>query len=240
MPKIVSGYGKFPLEDIFECDKFKFSFLKNENVFYYTREVFNSSKIRKILSFKDFENVLIQPSEPLVDELQKTHLYLEFEEPLSLLPETKLNGFATIPVSISIFAGVSNKNFFIDLFNISNTKFALYGNPHFGYVCRYWKTKFSTQPIEPKLFETAILDLELENLSTNTITLTKLVFDFAYIRIYYNNTLAKAKAKARIQSETFCETEFLDILERDRSVLSIDLIPTKAFSSSKFVMVNGI
>ncbi len=240
MPTNVSRYGSFPLDDSFVCENFKFSLINKANSYLYRRETIDNNIKSSTLSYVECDEIIIQPSEPLVEDLPKTLIMLEFEEPLILLPESKLNGFATFPISIAIFLKDKRKHYLIDLFNISRLKFALYGNPHNGLVCRYWKTNFLLQPFETTIFETALLELELENTSSSTIKLTKLILDFAYIRLYYKERQAKTKARAKIQSELYCETEFLDTNEKESFIQTIDLIPTKLLSSSKFIMTNGL
>ncbi|MGB9770824.1 MAG: DUF432 domain-containing protein [Candidatus Kapaibacteriota bacterium] len=236
----LSKYGIYPFLDSYESDKFSFSFLKENNSLCYTRKVVGGESKTFWIPFDEYKNVIIQPSEPLVSDLPKTRLYLELDEPLSMFPDSFLAGFITVPLTVAIFLENSKKQQLVDLLHISPIKFALYGNPHNGDICRYWKTKFSLVPIETTIFETALMELEIENVSSSAILVSKLIFDFAYIKIFYNENIAKIKGRAKIQSETYCETEFLEPSELNGFNQSIDLIPTKLLSSSKYLMTNGL
>ncbi len=240
MKVIVGKYGYYDYASVLESNIFCLKFEGKNNLFKYFREVSNSEVKSSIFSSKTIDNILIQPSEPLNWDFPKTFLMVEFKEAISLLPESELNGFVEIPISVAVIINVSRKSIPIDLFRITPLKFALYGNPHNGIICHYWKSEFYFNPFTPKIFETCLLEIGLQNQSSSLIKLTKLVFDFAYIQIFFNESLAKASSKVKIQSESYCETEFVKPIEIDNFQQSLDLIPTKFLSSSKFVMLNGL
>ncbi len=240
MSVISNHYGEYPFKNDYIFDKFKFTFTLDSQVFRYFRETFDSQKKNLLISLNNIDKIIVQPSEPLVSDLPKTHLMLELSEPLVLPPDSEIRGFFDFPVSVAILVIVNNKITPIDLFQLLPNKFALYGNSHNGVLCRYWKTSFYPVPIEPRIFETGVLEIEIQNSSSSTITLTRLVMDFAYIELFYNWTVVKAKARARIQSESLCETQFLVPTDVHNFTKSYDLIPTKILSSSKFIMLYGI
>ncbi|MFN3781866.1 MAG: DUF432 domain-containing protein [Candidatus Kapaibacteriota bacterium] len=240
MSEIFTHYGEYPFRSDYLFEKFRFSFNSESRVFGYSRQTFHNQKKNLLITLDYVDKVIVQPSEPLVSDLPKTHLLLELSEPLVFPPDSEVHGFFDFPISVAILVKTNNKITLIDLFQLLPTKFALYGNSHNGVLCRYWKTSFNSAPIEPKIFETGVLEIEIQNNSSSSITLTRLVLDFAYIELFYNSTVVKAKARARIQSESLCETQFLSPSNVQNFVKSYDLIPTKILSSSKFIMLNGI
>ncbi|MCX7908544.1 MAG: DUF432 domain-containing protein [Ignavibacteria bacterium] len=239
MATLIDKYGTFPFDWKFFNELFSFGFKQGLNSLIYFKEISNLVQ-SSFLSVNEIESITIQPSEPLVSDLPKTLLFLELKEPISLLPESGLFGYFEFPISISLVIHTNKKSIPLDLFNFSSIKFALYGNPHNGNVCRFWKTNFYHNHFTPSLFKTGLLEIEIQNTSNSLLKLNKLILDFSYIQIFYNETIAKARAKVKIQSESYCETEFITPTLTQGFQQSLDLIPTKILSSSKFIMLNGI
>lgn len=236
----VDRYGFFDFDFKFENEKFTLEFEKEFKSFKYTRSTSSANKKITRINYDELDSIIIQPSEPLLLDFPKTHLLIEFVHPLQLVPNSELFGFIEFPISISTIINVHQKNLALDIFHLNPVKFALYGNPHNGLICRYWKTEFFTTPFKPKLFETGLLEIEIQNLTSNLVNLTKLVFDFSHILIYYDDNQAKASSRAKIQSESYCETEFIKPINIEGFKQTFDLIPTKLLTSSKLIMSNGI
>lgn len=236
----VDRYGLFDFDFFFESERFHFKFEKDIDTFKYFREIFGGERKVSILNSKAIDNITFQPSEPLFLELPKPYLLVEFFHPIQLAPESVLTGYIEFPISCSILINTFQKSILFDIFHLNSIKFALYGNPYNGQICRYWKSDFFSSTFVPRLFETGILEIEIQNTTSYLINLTKLVFDFSHIQIYYNNLIAKASARAKIQSESYCETEFVKPQFEEGFQQTFDLIPTKILSSSKFIMANGL
>lgn len=240
MPEIFNHYGEYPFKNNFIFDKFNFSFTFDAHFFHYSRHTFDNKSRNLLISLDTIDRIIVQPAEPLVQDLPKTHLMLELTNPLVLPSDCLIRGFLDFPISVAVLAEVNKQITTVDLFQLRPNKFALYGNSHNGVICRFWRTDFNPLPIEPRIFETGLLEIEIQNSSSTSITLTRLVMDFAYIELFYNRFVVKAKARARIQSDSFCETQFLTPSDVENFIRTYDLIPTKILSSSKFIMLNGL
>jgi len=240
MAVTVEKYGAFPFGEEFENNFFHLSFIKSQSSYIYRRELFNGESTSFFVSSGEIEQIIIQPSEPLTNDYPKTLLMLEFEKPVKILPESDIKLWSEIPISTAVLIQTKKSTEVVDLFNVSKVKFALYGDAHTGSICRYWKSECMLDPFVPKGFQTAQLELDIFNSSSSTVNVSKLVFDFTHIRIFYDDILARAKAYARVQSPSLCETEFVVPNDVDGFRQTIDLIPSKLLTSSKFVMLYGL
>lgn len=237
----IESYGLFPFSDSYGRLSFNFKFEDFDTYYLYRRNTSTSEKVEFILPKKEISNILIQPSEPFLKDLNSTFLMFKFLEPISLLPETKLSGFVDFPLNLSIFF-ISTENDYehIDNFSIAPTKLALYGNPHNGIICRYWETSFKFSKPYEKPFETGVLELTLTNPTSSKVIVSKVVLNFSFIEIFYHNLSCISAASVKILSDKLAETEFNKPYVPAEFQKSIDLIPTKILSSSKFLMEFGL
>ncbi len=235
----IESYGLFPFSDTYVSINFECKFEDFDSYYLYQRNTLTSEKAEFILPKKEIHSILIQPSEPFVRNLNSTFLMLKFLEPISLLPYSKLVGFVDFPLNTSIFV-IDNKFEHIDIFSIAPTKLALYGNPHNGIICRYWETSFKPSKPFQKPFETGILELTLTNPTSSNVIVSKLVLNFSFIEIFYNSLACISAASVKVISDKLAETEFIQPDVPKEFQKSIDLIPTKILSSSKFLMEFGL
>ncbi|MCX7879837.1 MAG: DUF432 domain-containing protein [Ignavibacteria bacterium] len=241
MEHFVDSYGSFPFLEKYFSGKFQIEFTKESNFYIYKRNLLPESERKFTLPVLNYTNLLIQPTEPLISDFSTTYLLLLFNNPLVLFPDSEIQCFCDFPISLSFFLQNDRRLVtHIDMLNLSKTKLALYGDSHKGIVCRLWKTEISTEPVSQTLFETGCLELSVVNTSSVRAILTKSVFDFSFIQIFFKGNECKAKARIRVISDQFAETEFLTPSDISETTQSIDLIPTKILSKSKFLMEFGL
>jgi hypothetical protein len=240
MPHRIEGYGQYPILDSYESEFFSITIQKLNNFLLFERVVEASKEKYSTKLGIDASSIIFQPSEPVFREVDTTLILLHFEEPLTMLPNSSLELFTTLPIATSVILSENGKSIPLDLIHLAPVKFTLYGDAHKGKICRYWKTNLSFSPVKTDFLRTCALNLNISNSSAGTIKLTNLVFDFAYLEIIYSNQHCFSKAKVKILSENIAETEFSPPGYIEGFNQSYDLLPTKKFSSPKFLMEFGI
>lgn len=240
MPHRIERYGQYPILDSYESEFFSITIQKFNDFLFFERLVEASKEKYSTKLGIEASKVILQPSEPIFREVDTTLLLLQFEEPLTMLPNSSVELFTALPIATSIILAEDGKIVPLDLLHLAPVKFTLYGNAHRGKICRYWKTNLFFTPVEDDFLRTCALNLNISNSFAGIVKLTKLVFDFAYLEIIYSGRHCFSNAKVRILSENIAETEFSSPAYIEGFTQSYDLLPTKKFSSPKFLMEFGI
>lgn len=237
----INKYDFFPFNPIYRSDSFEFFFKKIDSFFLYQRKVSELDFYSQIISVQDITKIYLQPSEPFAEGFDTRFLLLKFTEPLLLLPDSSLEGYVDFPISLSLFIiDNQNKIHHINTFSLLKPKLALYGNPHNGKICRFWESSFSSSIPNEKPFATGVLQLYINNPTSSKIIITRLVLDFSFMELYFKFNSCKTSARVKIVSDKFAETEFITPRDIEGYSKSIDLIPTRILTSSKFLMEFGL
>lgn len=240
MLHLVESYGKYPLFNSYENEFFTITIQKFNDFLVYERINKNSKDKYSTKLGQQPSEIIFQPSEPLFPTVNTTFLLLHFEEPLTLLPDTSVDVWVTLPIATSVIITQNGKYNLLDIIHFAPVKFALYGDAHKGKICRYWRTSIALNKINPDYFLNCMLNLNISNSTSAIIKLTKLVLDFAFLEILYKDQYCFSSAKARILGENIAETEFTTPTSSEGFSKNFDLLPVRKFSSPKFLMEFGI
>ncbi len=152
---------------------------------------------RRTYKSESFETVLSPYSEvylrPLVygGELA-FYLYLRFSRNVTLAPFSTLQFNVGIPIDVEAsiqYAGPEGaKNFPIDIIELTEVSYALYGKPERGILCRYHKVKIGRWNW---LLEVP-LNVLMVNESEKSITVNRIVFPTLLLKVYYYPGTSKA------------------------------------------------
>lgn len=242
MTKIVDHFGPYEFNKSFKHDSFCLNFETTGNILFYRRiNTLSNSIFETLVPAENLQKILIQPSEPSFTDFAKTHLFLKFQTPLSLRPDSSIFGFSLFPIAISIFFDSGGNWFLLDTFFTKPEKYALYGNPHNGFICHFKKTNFSsTEPNEFDNFNEGILRLEIINATKSFLKLHHIILDYSSIKLYYEGIHCFAESRIRLLSPSTAETEFITPDVPTSYSQSINLLLTGFLTSSKFLMEFGI
>lgn len=235
-------FGYYEFDNLFQNDAFSLTFEKFGNSIHYRRTlIYDGSSFDSIISVNQPNNILIQPSEPIFQHLNKRHLLIKFKTPLSLFPETQIFGYTLFPIAVTTFINNMGTWLAIETFGTKSEKYALYGTAHNGVICHFKESIFT--PNFPEYFDRfseGILRLEIINSSKFFTRLNQIVLDYSFIKLFYNDSHSIAEAVVKILGPNTAETEF--ILPDVPSTYSrtIDLLPTRLLLSPKYLMDFGI
>ncbi|HDS45220.1 MAG TPA: DUF432 domain-containing protein [Methanomicrobia archaeon] len=187
--------------------------------------------------------VLINPVEPLhlPKELAKA-LLIELDKTLVVEPATTKTVFLTFPIEIGVFITANETVEVLDIFSLRPQKFTLYGDPRTGVICKYWRSTVSaTVPaVNPR--REGVVQLRINNSTSDWVTVTRAVFNAYTMKIYYNERLVSMRATMKILLRNLAETTFTDEpLERGMTK-SLELYTVRKLQVplTKFIMEAGL
>ena len=213
---------------------------EGENILY-MRECLGES-VEKIL-LAGPTKALLNPVEPVNRPKAITsYLLIEFEKTLLCEPKKTRTIFLTFPLEIGVYISNGNDFEILDIFTLTNQKFALYGDPKNGAICKYWKSPvFSTVPSLSTLQE-GLIELTLANKNTHWIEVTRSVLNASGMKLYYNDKIASMKANMSLQTRDIAETEFIDTPLKKGMKKSLEIYTTRKIPAvkPKFIMEFGL
>lgn len=237
---ILYGQKKLPFHYKKFGTKISFEEIDNNN-FLYTRENENDSIQKTLLS--KVRNVYICPVEPVNLPKEICHNFLiEFEKNVFLNAGMKQKIYLNFPIEIGVFLKNKSNYELIDVFSYNSPKYSLYGDPHSGILCRYYKSPVYHKKSQTDIYKEGILTLNLENSYSESVEINKVLFNALGMKIYFNENSVEMNAKIKIADKTMAETEFVsDVSQKDKQK-AIELFATRrlAITTSKAVMMEGL
>ncbi|MGC9444417.1 MAG: DUF432 domain-containing protein [Candidatus Methanospirareceae archaeon] len=214
---------------------------RDEGRFRY-RSVCNGATVEKLLLTRA-GTVLINPVEPLhrPKELTKT-LLIELEKTLVIEPGTTKTVFLTFPIEIGVFITTKENVEVLDIFTLLPQKFTLYGDPRTGMICKYWRSSVSaTVPAVNPLRE-GVIQLRINNITSDWVNVTSVVFDAYTMKIYYNERLVAMRATMKVLLRNLAETTFTDEPLEHGMTKSLELYTARKLQVplTKFLMEAGL
>ncbi|HEQ79124.1 MAG TPA: DUF432 domain-containing protein [Euryarchaeota archaeon] len=146
------------------------------------------------------------------------YLMAEFDKPVYVSPKKTTILYATLPVEIGIFARFKDRYETVDVFSPKKQKYALYGLPNDGFICRWAMTTPSTAPAKETDFpKEAHIKLILKNSMSGWAKFDKAVFPAERARIYYGNgKMAYSTVEIEIVNKGFSRSSIHDRTHLDQ------------------------
>ncbi len=156
------------------------------------RRVVKSVESSKIISITPGFTIDLKAIPPLAGSTNTSCLYITLEEPILLPGGSILEYELLIPVDLGVFIG----NSIVDIVPLGRVKYALYGPPDMGDICRYVdsgilasygnyiaraKTVFKSESSET--IEISHLVLPSKNTTMYSTTMDKLYFSDVVVRV---------------------------------------------------------
>jgi hypothetical protein len=190
---------------------------------------------------RTFSAILLHPVEPVNLPEALTH-YLEISFPPVLIsPGVEQIVYLKFPVEIGVFLESEGKTDPLDVFSLAPVKFSLYGSPSSGVITRWYKSDLYTDiPVTDPRRE-GVMSLQIKNSGTETMSVSRAVFDSSSMCIFYGSRVAMTAAM-EILSPLIAHTTFSDTAPADCPNRAIDLYLARGFSITNgkgFFMVAG-
>ena len=206
--------------------------------FIYRREHNGEVLEKKILSKSG--KIVINPVEPVnLPKNITNYLQIRFRKPLTIEPNQSETLHTTFPVEIGVFVTGMGDVKLIDVFSFVNPKYALYGNPVRGLICRYWESDL-TQEQRAERFREGILKLKIVNTTKEWIEVSNAVFNVELMKIYYDDDAVSSTAEMDIQSRMVAETKFFAEPLRKGMKKAIEIFSPRKVVARRFFMEWGL
>lgn len=191
MMKSGNKYGLFNIEDnlYFEFEDYQMELEKFDSKSYLYRRKKKENIISESIIFQDKGSKFgIYPIRPISQpQILGHHIMIKVDPQILLPPNSNITHKLTMPIEIGVFTssgGINNHQ--IDSFSLTNPKYALYGLPETGYICRYYKSNSKNSENVTKYHE-ALIIMKFENTLDDWVTVNKIVMDAYMIDFYIKN-----------------------------------------------------
>ncbi|MDG6221365.1 MAG: DUF432 domain-containing protein, partial [Candidatus Thermoplasmatota archaeon] len=144
------------------------------------------------------------------------YIMAEFASPVYVSPRGAVTLYVSLPVEMGVFARSGRNYETIDIFSITKQKYALYGAPNEGFICRWASVFPARKPPETSFPEEALAKISFKNYMNRWAKVEKAVFPGEQARIFYGNgimsyplvdiaILNKGITKAKLYDQSFKE-----------------------------------
>jgi hypothetical protein len=145
----------------------------------YIRSTDGEPPVRAII-MTDKEEALIGvfPVPPLFTPKQVAkNLYLKFKTPVIVDQRSEVVIYAKMPIEIGVFRQSDDEELLIDAFSPRPQKYALYGSPESGVVCRFSDSEAAGNKDElvPEKYQEALVRIKIRNEIDNIVKVSKAI-----------------------------------------------------------------
>ena len=192
---VLSNYGIYDLEDELEFflpnTSIKFHRI-TDNAFSYFRKNSEGRIIEKIIPVKSNDlKIELAPIRPLNHPARRTdHIFLKFEKAIHLSANSAASIFVHCPIEVGIFLIHDSIHDSLDWITCDplNSRFALYGSPDTGTLCKYAKVSSAIDYNDSNSYLEGVMQIILENTLSSSQSISKVVFPITDNALYYENS----------------------------------------------------
>jgi uncharacterized protein len=192
---VLSNYGIYDLKDELELllpnTSIKFHRI-SDNAFSYFRKNSEGNIIEKIIPVKSNDlKIELAPIRPLNHPARRTnHIFLKFDKTIHLSANSAASIFIHCPIEVGIFLIHDSIHDSLDWITCDplNSRFALYGAPDTGILCKYAKVSSAIDYDDSNSYLEGVMQIILENTLSSSQSISKVVFPITDNTLYYQNT----------------------------------------------------
>lgn len=236
-------YGHYSPPYAIENDFLAMNLHTQPNGLYYYRNFLGAIEEKEILAKN--AQIIIHPVEPIfLDFKSAKHLMIEFDSRMEIEPDSINSIYLKFPVHIGVFVITGEQSDLIDIFSFVPAKFSLYGDPHIGTICRYFKSSVYHEKPQTDYVKEGILEVSITNSTDNWIEMNRIVFDCSRMTVNYTPEEVYSKANVKIFNHLIAETDFEDLPSNSSYDKSFQIYRQKrlmlSVTSTKFMMEAGL
>ena len=192
---VFSNYGIYDLENDLELllpnTSIKFHRI-SDNAFSYFRKNSEDKTIEKIIPVKSNDlKIELAPIRPLNHPARRTnHIFLKFDKAIHLSANSAASIFIHCPIEVGIFLIHDSIHDSLDWITCDplNSRFALYGSPDTGTLCKYAKVSSAIDYDDSNSYLEGVMQIILENTLSSSQSISKVVFPITDNTLYYQNS----------------------------------------------------
>ncbi|MFQ5940800.1 MAG: DUF432 domain-containing protein [Nitrososphaerales archaeon] len=119
-----------------------------------------------------------------------SHVMLKLITPLVIDPKSHVDAYLTMPIEIGVVRSTSDDVQILDVFSVSQPKYALYGIPELGRICRYYATRINSEIPKASANSEAVVRVHFHNYTNKICTINRIVFPIEGADFYYRKNEA--------------------------------------------------
>jgi hypothetical protein len=210
----IVDYGKYTIEQkiekIFNSTSLVM-FKVDYNKYGYQRFVNKKLEVEKVIASDSPLTLGIFPVAPIHTPAKyASHMMLKLATPLVLDPIAHVDAYLTMPIEIGVVRSSDSDVQIIDAFSVGQPKYALYGSPENGIVCRFYETRIYPEIPKVAPYKEAVIRVHFHNYSEKINTVNRIVFPIAGADLYYRKNEAYYNDIEIVLQEKLLQT-FLEI-----------------------------
>ncbi len=182
-------YGEYTIDGRLNCmldEHIRFSIYRSSYDKYVYERYEDDELIKKrFITVEDILKISILPVTPQnVPAKYTNHMMVVLSDSIILNKNNTTECYLVIPIEI----GIIIDNHIIDAYSLGYTKYALYGLPQRGIICRYAKSSIYTEIPRVDQFREAIVRSVFKNYSSDIKVINRLVFPIESANLYYDDS----------------------------------------------------
>jgi len=119
-----------------------------------------------------------------------SHIMLKLITPLVLDPKAHVDAYLTMPIEIGVVRSSGGDVQIIDVFSGGRPKYALYGTPEHGIICRYYEPRINPEIPKATPYSEAVVRVHFHNYTGKINTINRIVFPIEGADFYYRKNEA--------------------------------------------------
>ncbi len=187
-------YDEYDVKDSIEFDinsDIRFTINRLDyNRYGYDRYEHSKHVMSKIIAYHDTLKVGVYPIAPTnIPNRYAEHAMIILEEQLIVSPRSSIECYLKMPIEVGVVALMEDP-IIVDSYSLGYTKYALYGLPERGIICRYYKSKVYLDIPKVKHLQEAIVPCIFRNYSNSSKIINRVVFPIKDRDLYYDQSNA--------------------------------------------------
>jgi uncharacterized protein len=238
-------FGKYQNELAINHDNLTIRVCKQSKIWLYERSLDKDHLTKKVILNNSLD-LIIQPIAPILLPKPITpFLMVALNQEMIVPATTSQTVYLVMPIEIGCFLLEKNGNkeaFLLDNFQLSLSKFTLYGTPSEGKICQYCASDTHIEVPEVEYLHQAVLKVKIRNQVAKPIKLSKIIFDARKLALYQQDKVISSTISLNLEYQN-ARTECLDEpIYQGMSAIKNHPLPNKWLQphSKKFVMDNGL
>jgi hypothetical protein len=157
------------------------------------------------------------------------NVYIKFKAPVIVDHRSVAVLYSKIPVEIGVYRQHKDEELLIDVFSLAPPRYALYGSPESGVLCRYIEAEAVTEEsaLEVKKYEEAKVRIRVTNDINNVIKVNKIIIPVRDVVLEHRNDDTWIPGSAEMNLDTAFSKDVVAVRLSDTRVKRIDKTSAK-------------
>ncbi len=157
------------------------------------------------------------------------NVYIKFKAPVIVDHRSVAVLYSKIPIEIGVYRQHKDEELLIDVFSLAPPRYALYGSPEAGVVCRYIEAEAVTEEsaLEVKKYEEAKVRIRITNDINNVIKVSKIIIPVEDVVLEHRTEDTWIPGSAEMNLDTAFSKDVVAVRLSDTRVKRVDKTSAK-------------